>query len=190
MKLLIFLLGVLFLGTEGCKQSPLEQYHALIKKERESSKTVNDIFFAISLGMPSKDFYTHCWQMNKQGIFADGPGSMSVLHKLTNNELKYPANMNFYPNFTNEKISSMWVKFEYAGWMPWNKKLSSDSLLPDVLKLYQKWYPDGNPFLKVTSKKRGDAYVKVDGNRRILVRRYDDMDVKVDYTDIRVEKID
>lgn len=190
MRYRVNLLLLVFIGISGCQQSDLQRYNALVKKEKESAKTVNDIFFGISFGMTSQQFYNHCWNMNKKELFEDGPGSMSVLYRLKNNELRYPAKLNFYPTFTKDKISSMWAKFEYSGWMPWNKQLSSDSLLPEVLKLYEKWYPDGNPFMKVESKTRGVAYVKVDGNRRILIRRYDDMDVKVDYTDIRIENIE
>jgi len=54
--------------------------------------------------------------------------------------------------------------------------------------LYKKWYSDGNPFLLIKDEKKGTIYVKVDGNRRITIGKYDDMMVKVDYTDLLVEK--
>ena len=47
-------------------------------------------------------------------------------------ELKYPGLMDFYPRFVEGKISEMPVTFNYAGWAPWNQKLSSDSLQHDV----------------------------------------------------------
>jgi hypothetical protein len=125
--------------------------------------------------------------MNKKGLFVDGNGNTSVSYKLVNNELKHPAEMNFYPEFIHGKINKMWVKFQYAGWAPWNKELGSDNLLPDVVRLYQKWYPGGNPFLTITDAKKGTIYVKVDGNRRIIIGRYDDVQVKVDYTDLNTE---
>jgi hypothetical protein len=175
-------------GLFACRQTDMQRYTELVRKERESAKVVNDIYFGISLGMPGKDFYTHCWDMNKKGIFKDGPGNTCVQYNLDKKELKFPGFMTFYPEFKEGKIYSMWTKFEYSGWMPWNKQLSSDSLLPDVLKLYEKWYPEGNRFLKISQEERGDAWVKVDGNRRILIRKYDDMEVKVDYTDTRREK--
>ena len=71
---------------------------------------------------------------------------------------------------------------------PWNKAQYSDSLLPDVLNLYRKWYATGNDFIQMNSKDRGTIYVKIDGNRRITVGRYDDKLVKVDYTDLIVEE--
>jgi hypothetical protein len=56
--------------------------------------------------------------------------------------------------------------------------------LPDVLKLYQQWYPGGNPFITMHDPKRGTIYIKIDGNRRIIIGKADDMQVKADYTDL------
>lgn len=185
--MLRYVLVFSLLAMAGCHPSPMEHYDSLVKKEVKSHKSVNDIFFGINLGMPSKDFYVHCWNMNKKGLFTDGPQNASVSYKLVNNELKHPAELNFYPEFINGKVYKMWARFQYMGWAPWNKKLDSDDLLTDVVNLYKKWYPSGNPFITISDEKKGTIYVKVDGNRRIIIGRYDDVEVKVDYTDLRVE---
>jgi hypothetical protein len=95
--------------------------------------------------------------------------------------------MNFYPDFHNDKIYKMRATLNYDAWAPWNKNMGSDSLLVNVLNLFKTWYP-GNPFLAIKDKNRGTIYVKVDGNRRITVGKFDDIRVKVDYTDVSVEK--
>jgi len=95
--------------------------------------------------------------------------------------------MNFYPDFFNNKVAKMRVSFQYDAWAPWNRHLYSDTLLLKVVDLYKGWYNKGNPFLKIEDKKRGVIYVKVDGNRRIIIGRADDMTVRVDYTDLFVE---
>ena len=172
----------------SCRQSGMESYRSLVKKELSSNKKVNDIFFGISLDMTAKEFYAHCWEMNKKGMFTDGANNAAVLYELDNKELQHPAQMNFYPEFHDDKIHKMWARFQYKGWMPWNKKLGSDSLLTDVVKLYEKWYNGGNSFITITDEKKGNIYVKVDGNRRIMIGRYDDVEVKADYTDLLVEQ--
>ena len=181
------ILLLIFIACVGCQQSGTEKYKALVKTELASNKKVNDIFFGIKLGMLNKDFYMHCWNMNKQGVFTDGTNNTMVFYKLDHKELSHPASLNFYPEFHEGRIYKMEARFQYDGWMPWNKKLGSDSLLNDVVKLYQKWYPTGNSFIKITDEKRGTIYVKVDGNRRIIIGRYDDVDVKADYTDLSVK---
>jgi hypothetical protein len=183
-----FVFILLIMLSVGCSQSEMDLYNKLVENELASKRKVNDIFMGISLGMTSKDFYGHCWEMNNKGIFTDGAGNTAVNYKLKNKELKHPAEMNFYPEFNDNRISRMWVKFEYDGWMPWNKKLDSDDLLEDVLQLYKKWYPEGNQFIKINDKTKGTIYVKVDGNRRIIIGRFDEVQVKVDYTDLLVEK--
>ncbi|WP_132055544.1 hypothetical protein [Pseudocnuella soli] len=179
---------LLLAGLFSCGQSDVKQYNQLVDRELKSGKKVNDLFMGIALNMPSKDFYVHCWNMNKKGTFMDGSGNTSVHYKLYNGEMKHPADMYFYPEFYQGKIHKMWVRFQYAGWAPWNKELGSDSLLNEVVSLYKKWYPDGNEFIQIKDEQRGNLFVKVDGNRRIIIGLYDDVQVKVDYADLDVEQ--
>lgn len=174
-----------FAGCSGDRD--MDKYNSLVKKELASGKRVDSIFFGIHLGMARKRFYMYCWEMNKKGIFSDGIGNMYVLYKL-DKELKFPASMNFYPDFHDSTIWKMRVQFQYNGWSPWNKHLGADSLLPEVYKMYKKWYPAGNPFIEIDDEKRGILYVKVDGNRRITISKNDDVVVKAEYVDIPVEK--
>ena len=173
----------------GCNRGDgYSEYKKLVSKEKSSGKRMNDIFFGIKLGMTSKDFFTHCWQMNNKGIFTDGRSNTAVLYKM-NNELKHPASMTFYPEMANNVIHKMEATFQYEGWAPWNKNMFADSLLQDVYQLYaNKWYKGGNPFIKIEDAKRGILYVKVDGNRRIILAKKSDMAVKADYTDLLNEQ--
>ena len=186
MKLVIVLLS-LALIAQSCTDSGLRQYETLSKNEIASGRRVDSLFFGFYFGMTNKDFFSYCWQQNKKGIFTDGQNNMYVLYKMKNNELLHPASMNFYPDFYQNKIYKMRVLFQYDGWAPWNKQLYSDSLLPHVVDLYKTWYKDGNRFIRIYDKEKGTIYVKVDGNRRITIGRYDDMIVKVDYTDLFIE---
>ena len=180
----------LLIVLTGCKNdnSNFIKYQMLIKKELATSKRSDSLFMGIYLGMRSIDFYTYCWQLNNKGLFTDGENNQAVLYKLDRSELKHPAAMNFYPEFYNDKIYKMRVMFNYVAWAPWNKQLQSDTLFGDVLNLYKKWYPHGNPFLRIDDNKKGTIYVKVDDNRRIVIGRFDDMHVKVDYTDLSAEQ--
>lgn len=186
-----FLSGILFLTVilTACSQEKgYNQYKAMVAKELASGQRVDSLFFGIYLGMSSKEFYAHCWEMNKKGLLTDGESNTAVLYKLHNAELGHAASMNFYPAFYQDKIHQMTVTFSYDAWAPWNKHLFADSLQPKVLELYQSWYKEGNPFIKMEDEKRGPIYVKVDGNRRIIIGKFDDARVKVDYTDLQVEK--
>ena len=94
--------------------------------------------------------------------------------------------MDFYPRFKDGKIFELPVRFKYTGWAPWNKELSSDNLELDVLEWYKKIY--GDNFIKVQHPKRGVAYVKVNGNRRITIFKESDLYVWAYFTDLSVTK--
>jgi hypothetical protein len=171
----------------SCSSTSNDEYSRLVKKELAKGKRSDSLFLGISFGMTSKEFYGYCWELNKKGILMDGSNNTMVLYKM-DSALKYPASMNFYPDFHDNKIFHMRVTFQYNAWAPWNKSQFADTLLPDVLRLYRQWYPGGNPFIEMKDKTKGTIYVKVDGNRRILVGKHDDMIVRADYTDLLVEK--
>lgn len=182
--MIIILISLLFFT--GCNQSPYKKYQALAKAGLASNHRVDSLFMGVSLGMTNREFFMHCWDMNKKGLFTDGESNTAVLYKLKDG-LKFPASMNFYPDFMNGRVSRMGVSFRYDGWAPWNKHMNSDSLRDDVLHLMEQWYPSGNPFIRIENDERGTIYVKVDGNRRILVGSYDQSHVKVVYTDLSAE---
>lgn len=179
-----------FLMGTACKNK-LEGhnvYQTTVKKELAKGTRKDSIFLGIYFGMTNKDFFGHCWTLNKKGIISDGNNNTMVLYRI-DSALKHPASMNFYPDFYENKIFRMRVSFQYNAWAPWNKNQFADSLLPDVVNLYKQWYPDGNDFIELTDARKGTIYVKVDGNRRITIGKFDDMLVKVEYMDLIIEKI-
>ncbi|MBG9376056.1 hypothetical protein I5907_07410 [Panacibacter sp. DH6] len=184
MKTVYFIIFVFLLAA--CKESSMQQYNQLVQKELSTGKRVDTLFYGIAFGMDLRQFYKHCWELNKQGIFTDGTNNRAILYKLNNHELKHDASMNFFPEMAGDKIYKMQATFQYNAWAPWNKHLYADSLLPDVLQFYRQWYRDGNPFIQISDEEKGTIYVKVDGNRRITIGRFDDRIVKVDYTDLSV----
>lgn len=171
----------------SCTYSGTEKYNKLVKIELARGIREDSLFLGLSLGMSGKTFFGNCWELNKKGILFDGSNNTMALYKI-NSGLRFPAAMNFYPDFYQNKIAVMRVNFQYNGWAIWNKEQSADSLLPDVLKLYKKWYPAGNEFIEIRDKTKGTIYVKVDGNRRITVGKFDDIMVKADFTDLLIEE--
>jgi hypothetical protein len=158
-------------------------YHKVVERELASGERYDSLFLGLKFGMTSKEFYAHCWELNRQKLVVQGSANATVKYDLDG--LKQPANMDFYPDFYEDKIFQMPVTIAYKAWAPWNKELSSDSLQLDVLELFKEWYGDG--FLKVVSSERGVAFVKVDGNRRITIYKPDELDIHVLFTDLLVE---
>ncbi len=177
----IFLFAIIVSLTVGCGKKA--KYDRMVQRELASGVRYDSLFFGIYFGMTTKDFYSHCWKLNKEGLIRQGEHNLSVEHDFE--ELKHSAKMNFYPDFFEEKIYEMPVRFQYNGWSPWSKNMWSDSLQLDVLNLLQDWY--GKGFMEIEHSKHGSAFMKVDGNRRITMFKKGFEEVYVVFTDLSVE---
>lgn len=165
--------------------TPKSKYDRKLRNELASGVRNDSLFMGMYFGMPEKEFYVHCWDLNHKGLIKQGP-SNSTVEYIMKDELKFPASMNFYPSFTDGKISEMPAKFQYTGWAPWNKGLSSDSLQMDLLLWFEKKY--NGPFMKIDHPTRGSAFVQISGNRRITIFRENEMTVWAIFTDMSVNQ--
>jgi len=184
MKKWNFWMLILLIGLAACQQkSPFEQM-----KERELASGIrqDSLFFGLYLGMPSKEYFDHCLEMNHRKLFTHGTTNTGVEYVFNNGEMNYPVKMSFYPVFVDGKIEEMIAEFEYKTWAPWMKDRFSDVLQEQVLRLFEKWYGPG--FLKMKHPMWEYGYVKIDGNRLIVIERKDDRVVKVTYRDLFAEK--
>jgi hypothetical protein len=178
--LLILISGFI---VSGC--SPRAKYERRLKKELASGVKYDSLFLGLYFGMPEKTFYVHCWNLNHKGLLKQGESNTTAEFQLKD-ELKYPAVMDFYPKFNQGKISEMPVSFKYLGWSPGIKIFSSNNLLNEVQKWYEKIY--GKGFIEVKHPLHGTAYVKINGNRRITIFIENDLRVWAVFTDLTVKK--
>jgi hypothetical protein len=150
-----------------------------------SEKKYDSLFLGIYLGMDKKDFYDHCWELNRLKVFTNGPNAASVEYRLAN-ELNHPVMMRFYPDFYKNKIVDMPVTFSYESWAPWNKQYHSKLLLPEMVQLFEGWY--GGEFKVMEHPTQGTVYYRMDGKRRINLFIRDDQFVQAVFTDLELER--
>jgi hypothetical protein len=155
-------------------------------KGKEDARRVDSLFLGISLGMDKKQFYDHCWTMNKQRLVTHGPSNMNVEYRFANQFVRDTVIMRFYPTFTNEKIDEMPVLYTYNGWAPWNRQFWADSLLSEMLVMYKQTY--GDDFKLLNHKTMGKVYYQMKGRRRINLFVRDDQYVQAVFTDLKVAK--
>lgn len=180
MKQLIFL--VLLIGMiAACSHDP-KDYKSIVKKELNRQERFDSLFLGMYFQMPSKDFYMHCWELNKKGVLLDGTANATARYRLEN-ELKYPASFEFYPKFIEDKIGSMPCFVMYDGWAPWNKHLSAEKLIEDVRAMLEQWYHI--EFVPIVSPvKFGKAYLNITGNRKIILFYANDDRVEIQFIDL------
>jgi hypothetical protein len=155
------------------------------KKEEERRKT-DSLFLGISLNMEKKDFYDHCWRMNKAGKVSQGPSNQNVEYHFIHRAVRDTIIMRFYPTFHDDKINEMPVLYSYYTWAPWNKQYWADTLLTEMLEVYKDYY--GDDFKVLNHKTMGKIYYQMKGRRRINLFKKDDQFVQAVFTDMKVEK--
>ena len=175
-----FLFGCLVFGitlfvVEGCNG----------RFGNRNENRYDSLFLGISFGMEKKAFFDHCWEYNRKKIFTHGPTNQNIEYRLLG-ETKSSVMMRFYPSFEEEKIYEMPVTFTYEAWAPWNKQFTADSLLVDLIPVFEKWY--GGELQVLDHPKMGKVYYRRDGKRRINLFVKDDQFVQAVFTDLSVEK--
>lgn len=163
------------------------EYTKLVNNEMAKNIVNDSLIFGMRIGQTRQEFYDQCWKLNNQKIITHGSSNSFVEYKLPINKsdtTKNSMTLNFYGIFNQEKImTGMDMKFHYDGWSLWNKSLQSDKLLPVVKDTLKSWFP-GNDFISVELKETNkNVWVKVDGNRRILIEPLADsreVDVRID----------
>lgn len=166
--------GISFFSS--CEQKT--EYERKVETELSKNVRVDSLFLGYYLGMPREDFYAHSWKLNSQEIIT---GQQTVHYQLT--ELKSPAVMEFYPQFQNDKIYQMPIEIHYTGWAPWNKEFFADSLVLDMVRLYEKKY-DADFFKSIHPESGKEAYIDINGNRRISIFKQDDRIVFIEFMDL------
>ena len=93
--------------------------------------------------------------------------------------------MSFFGTFDDKRIlNGLDVRFNFLGWSSWNKEYQSSVLLEQIKDSLLSWFP-GNNFLAVEIEGiNKETYVKVDGNRRIILYTVDTKDVALKIDDL------
>ena len=180
-----FLISILiFITIISCQTNP---YLELEKKELYSGVRYDSLFLGVKFGMTSKEFYAHCWDLNRKKLITQGPSNNSVRYYLPTESIGQKIEMLFYPVFDNDIVYEVNTTFSYTGWAPWNKETSSDYLIDEVREILSEWY--NSKFYEIKNPKNNSTlYTTVSGNRRIVITKVSEREVRARYTDLTIEK--
>jgi hypothetical protein len=92
----------------------------------------------------------------------------------------------FYGIFNEDDVmTGLDMRFYFLGWAPWNDDLQSDNVLPIAMDKLMEWYP-GNEFVLIENKKLPNkSFVKIDGNRQLIIHVMDERYVRAQLIDLR-----
>ena len=177
--------GVVFglLMTLGaCQKS---EYHQMVTRELASGERHDELLLGLEFGMSRDSFFQRCFALNRAGLVHQGMKNNTVEYPLPDTTAKGPARLNFFPEFHEDRLVRMPVTFRYDRWAPWKPELDVEKMIPDVVALLEDWYGPG--FVPFGTEKTGKGWVKVDGNRRILVTKEDIQRVKFTFQDLTAD---
>ncbi|MFT6722804.1 MAG: hypothetical protein ACJA1V_000868 [Flavobacteriaceae bacterium] len=177
----IAFLLLIFMGLNSCQS----QYDQTVKKEMASGRSIETLKFNLAFGDTKKEFFAKCWELNKKGLIKQGPKNQYVAYELKKKGAPSITHL-FYGIFNEEqKMVGLDMEFSYDGWSPWTPLLQSDKLLFVAMDTLKNWYPGNDFFLLKNKKLKTNTYVKIDGNRQIIIHTQGDKDVKVTLEDLR-----
>ncbi len=175
----------IIIAYTGC-QSEYDQY---VKREMKSGEIHESLMFGLSVGQTRKEFYDTCWLLNKEEKISQGPKNQYAMYIIEPPTIAgEPDNieMLFYGIFDDELIMrGMDFQLSYPKWAVWNEEYHADELMESLQQYYLDLFP-GNDFIQVPlGRDELYSYVKIDGNRQILMYPKDTKDVVVKIEDLR-----
>ena len=165
------------------------EYERMVKSELDSDVVNEDLIFGLKMGQSQKEFFSTCWDLNKQKVISQGPKNQYVRYVLPPVEIPdetEKVEMLFYGIFDEDLVMrGLRQRLSYLGWSLWNEDYHSDRLMEKLKGYYIQKY-GGNDFIEIDEGlDEVTTYVKVDGNRQILMYPVDNKDVIVKIEDLR-----
>jgi len=185
MKIICFFLVVAFL-VNACKHDNNVDYQLLVKRELSKNIRVDELLYGLRFGMTKEEFYDHCRRMNKNGLFFNSAGNTAVVCRIKD-ELKSPVKVSFFPEFVDNKIYKLPAIINYEAFAPWNKTLFADSLILNVLQFFNEKFGNAQ-VIQLTDGHQRLVFVRVDANRRLTITKKDEREIKIEFTDLLIEK--
>tara|TARA_B100001059_G_scaffold81411_1_gene79442 strand:- start:1682 stop:2254 length:573 start_codon:yes stop_codon:yes gene_type:complete len=175
---------ILFIFLNSCEDP--SNYDQWVKDELTNGTYTESVQFGLKLGDTKKDFFVKSWELNNEGKVTHGPNNDFIAYELQNMPEGKRINHLFYGIFNeNDIMTGLDMRFYFLGWAPWNDSLQSNKALPTAMKKLMEWYP-GSDFMLIENENiPNQSYVKIDGNRQIVVHVMDDRYVRAQLIDLR-----
>ncbi len=163
------------------------EYEQKVKQELATGVTYDTLLFDLKIGESKKEFFAKCWDLNKQQKISQGSGNKYAkfyMEPISKQDSTKKVEVLFYGMFDKKDIMyGMDMKMGFTAWAPWNKELYSDKLISYMKTKYMNDYGK-NAFIEIDINEKTKAFVKVDGNRQILMFPIDDHKIAVKITDL------
>ncbi len=164
------------------------EYDQYVRRELSSEIENDSLIFGMQIGQSKKDFFSICWELNKQKLISQGSGNLMARYLEpfdASQDSTLRKEMDFYGIFDKKDIMrGMNMVYRFTTWSPWTEERHSKFLAEHLMDVYLQDYP-GNEFITIDlDKTEYNAFVKIDGNRQILIYPINSKDVAVKIEDL------
>ncbi len=157
-----------------------QTYNEVVAEELARKVRFDSLFHGLYFDMPMTEFYEYGYEMNQKGIFFQNAMNVEVIVHY-DDEYSSPVDFVFFPDEKYPSIQIIRGYMKYRRWSPFAKDLTAAKLQEEIKEIFEKRY-GGRQFMKIVHPEGHwpYAYVKVDGNRKILLyRSFDDQKVEL-----------
>ena len=179
--LVAFLCAILLIS---CKS----EYDQYVRRELNTGIKNDSLIFGMYMGQTQRDFYSICWELNAQKLISQGTGNrmakyLEPLEAVADSTMR--KEMEFFGIFDDGKVMrGMEMIYRFTSWSPWTEERHSKFLAQHLMDVYLQDYP-GNEFISIDLDNTDfKAFVKIDGNRQILIYPINSKDVAVKIEDL------
>lgn len=176
------LLTIVFASSCSRKVN-LDEY---ARKELEKNIRQDSLIYGIHFGMTGEEFARYCTGMNQKQIFMPSPSGTTVRLEISNG-FDTPVFLDFFPVLTaNNPIKRVNASMKYKNFSYYDERYKIENLVKKAIAYFEEGY-GGNEFFSIphSNKLLKLMYVKIDGNRKILLKpTFDGQELEIEFEDI------
>jgi len=161
------LLTIVF--TASCSRKvTMDEY---VTKELERNIRQDSLIYGVHFGMTGEEFAKYCTGMNQKKIFMPSPTGTTVRLEISN-VFDTPLYFDFFPVLIgNSPIRKVNASMKYKNFSYYDEKYKMENLVNKAIQYFEEGY-GGNGFFSIPHENKllKFMYVKIDGNRKILLK--------------------
>ncbi|TLP74030.1 hypothetical protein [Maribacter sp. ACAM166] len=181
----------LFLGTllsivffSSCSRKiTLDEY---VTKELEKNIRQDSLIYGVHFGMTGEEFQRYCTGMNQKKIFMPNPSGTNVRLEISNG-FGTPVYLNFFPVLIGKSpIRKVNASLKYKKFSYYEEKHKIEILVNQAITYFEEGY-GGNRFFSIPHENKllKFMYVKIDGNRKILLKpTFEGQELEIEFEDL------
>lgn len=179
---IISMIAVLFFSCNDNKIS----YESYVANELASGERNDSLIYGIHFGMTEEEFKSYCTGMNLQKRFMPNPRGTAVRLELRKS-FGAPVVFDFFPKLIPDKpITKLTASMKYRDFSYYDKTYDIGNLVVEAKDYFENGY-GGNKFIAIPHENKllKYMYVKVDGNRKILLKpTFDGQELQIEFEDL------